>query len=542
MTGAATGVATGTAQTGPAAGAAAVLGAAPGQGMVFLVGAGPGDPGLLTLRGAEVLRRADVVVFDRLTSPSLLSHAPASAERVDAGKQPDDRGDQEAINQLLIDRARQGLGVVRLKGGDPFVFGRGGEEALALQAAGVPFEVVPGVTSAVAAAAYAGVPVTHRGLVTAFTVVAGHSRSVDSAQADGGTNWEALAAAGGTIVVLMGAAHRRRIAERLIAGGLPPRTPVTAVQRATGPTQATVRTTLERLGEEALAPPVTIVIGEVAAMDLGWFEKRPLFGKTVVVTRAAHQSSSLSERLRELGAGVLEVPAIAVASAADRGASLGSGLARLKAGAYAWVVFTSANAVQRFFEHVPDTRALGPVLVAAVGATTAEELCAFRVVADLVPEEYTSEGLLSSFPAPPPPSSVTSASVPSPSALPPQRPGSRAVLLPQAAGARPELRLGLAELGWSVEAVEAYRTVPALIPPDLLDAAGRADVICFASSSAVTSYLDQARRAGAAVPAVVACIGPVTSATARAQGLEVAAEASEHTLEGLVSALVAVLS
>ncbi len=507
--------------------------------MVFLVGAGPGDPGLLTLRGAEVLRRADVVVFDRLTSPSLLSHAPASAERVDAGKQPDDRGDQEAINQLLIERAKQGLGVVRLKGGDPFVFGRGGEEALALQAAGVPFEVVPGVTSAVAAPAYAGVPVTHRGLVTAFTVVAGHSRSVDSAPADGGTNWEALAAAGGTIVVLMGAAHRRRMAERLIAGGLPPRTPVTAVQRATGPTQATVRTTLERLGEEALAPPVTIVIGEVAALDLGWFERRPLFGKTVVVTRAAHQSSRLSERLRDLGAEVLEVPAIAVASPADGGASLGSGLARLKAGAYAWVVFTSANAVQRFFQHVPDTRTLGSVRVAAVGATTAEELRAFRVVADLVPEEYTSEGLLSSFPPPPPPSSALSPSLPS---VPSSRPGSPTVLLPQAAGARPELRLGLAELGWSVEAVEAYRTVPALIPPDLLDAAGRAAVICFASSSAVTSYLDQARRAGAAVPAVVACIGPVTSASARAQGLEVAAEASEHTLEGLVGALVAVLS
>ena len=176
----------------------------------------------------------------------------------------------------------------------------------------------------------------------------------------------------------MGAAHRRRMAERLMAGGLPPRTPVTAVQRATGPTQATVRTTLERLGEEALAPPVTIVIGEVAALDLGWFERRPLFGKTVVVTRAAHQSSSLSERLRDLGAEVLEVPAIAVASPADGGASLGSGLARLKAGAYAWVVFTSANAVQRFFEHVPDTRTLGSVLVAAVGATTAEELRDFQ--------------------------------------------------------------------------------------------------------------------------------------------------------------------
>ena len=348
-----------------------------------------------------MLRRADVVVFDRLTASSLLSLAPATAERVDAGKQPDDRGDQEAINRLLIERAKQGLRVVRLKGGDPFVFGRGGEEALALQGAGVAFEVVPGVTSAVAAPAYAGVPVTHRGLVTAFTVVAGHSRSVDFTPAEGGTNWEALAAAGGTIVVLMGAAHRGRIAERLMAGGLAPNTPVTAVQRATGPAQDTVRTTLERLGDEAVAPPATIVIGEVAAMDLGWFERRPLFGKTVVVTRAAHQVSRLSERLRDAGAEVLEVPAIAISPPADGGASLRAAIAELKAGAYAWVVFTSANAVQQFFEGVPDTRLLGPVLIAAVGATTAAEVRSYRVVADLVPEDYTAEGLLNRFPAPP---------------------------------------------------------------------------------------------------------------------------------------------
>ncbi len=232
---------------------------------------------------------------------------------MDVGKQPDDRGDQEAINQLLVDRARAGKRVVRLKGGDPFVFGRGGEEALYLRSNGVTFEVVPGVTSAVAVPAYAGVPVTHRGLVTAFTVVAGHSRSVDPGARGGGTNWEALAQAGGTIVVLMGAAHRRQIADRLMAGGLPPETPVVAVQWGTEPEQATVRTTLSRLATVAMGPPVTIVIGEVAGLDLGWYERRPLSGRTVVVTRSAQAAPQLAVLLRDVGAQAIEVPTIALA-------------------------------------------------------------------------------------------------------------------------------------------------------------------------------------------------------------------------------------
>lgn len=506
----------------------------PFVGTVHLVGAGPGDPGLLTLRGAEVLARADVVVHDRLTDPGLLSLSPPSAERVDVGKQPDDRGDQEAINQLLVERAREGKCVVRLKGGDPFVFGRGGEEALFLRSAGVPFEIVPGVTSAVAVPAYAGVPVTHRGVVTSFTVVAGHSRSVDPTPGGGGTNWEALAEAGGTIVVLMGAAHRRQIADRLMGGGLAPETPVVAVRWGTEPQQATVRTTLGHLADAALEPPVTIVIGEVAGLDLGWYEKRPLSGKTVVVTRAAQAASQLGERLRDQGARVVEVPTIALSPASDGGAALASAAAKLAAGAYAWAVFTSPNAVQRFFEQVPDTRSFAAVKVAAVGPATAEALRTYRVVADLVPPDYLAEGLLASFPPPPPSTPAWSSA----SSAPP----ARAVLLPQAAGARPELRLGLAQAGWDVEAVEAYRTVPWAVERELLEAAGRADAICFASSSAVNSYLDQAGAAGTAVPPVVACIGPVTAAAARSRGLHVSAEASEHTLDGLVASLVAALA
>jgi uroporphyrinogen III methyltransferase/synthase len=492
-------------------------------GIVYLVGAGPGDPGLITVRGADVLRTADVVVHDRLTAPSLLSWAPPAAEKVDVGKQPDDRGDQAAINALLIERAKAGLRVVRLKGGDPFVFGRGGEEALALIDAAVAFEVIPGVTSAVAAPAYAGVPVTHRGLVTAFTVVAGHTRSVDLAPGGGGTDWEALARGGGTIVVLMGVAHRGRIAERLMAGGLSPGTPVVAVQWGTSRSQVTRRTTLDQLGATPLAPPVTIVIGEVAGLDLAWFDNRPLFGRTVVVTRATHQAAALSRRLEDFGAQVLEIPVIGLAPPADDGAALGASASRLASGEYSWVVFTSANAVHRFFAFIPDSRSLGRVQVAAIGPATAEALRHYRIVADLVPGDYQAEGLVDRFPFPAP------------------APAAGTVLVPQAGGARPELRTGLEAKGWQVDAVEAYRTVPEEVSAELLRSSEQADAICFASSSAVESYVDQARRAGTGTPPVVACIGPVTAAAARDRGLNVAAEADEHTLDGLVRALVSAL-
>jgi uroporphyrinogen III methyltransferase/synthase len=512
-------------------------GGVPGLGTVYLVGAGPGDPGLLTLRGAQLLARADVVVHDRLTDSSLLSLAKPGALQVDVGKQPDARGNQDEINDLLIGHARAGRNVVRLKGGDPFVFGRGGEEALALQGAGIPFEVVPGVTSATGAPAYAGVPVTHRGLATSFTVVAGHSRSLDGAK---GTNWEALAAVGGTIVVLMGVAHRAEIAARLMAGGLAAGTPVAAVQWGARPEQVTVRTTLAELGKAPLAPPATIVVGQVASLDLAWYERRPLFGATVVVTRAAHQAPALSERLSALGARVLELPSVMLSDPADGGNALAAAVGRLAAGAYAWVVFTSANAVERLFRLVPDTRALGDVKVAAVGPATRDALSSYRVVADLVPAQHLAEGILERFPSAR--TTGDSAGGSTGAAV------ARCLLLPQAGGARPELRQGLAALGWQVDAVEAYRTVPQPIQPDQLRLAARADAICFASSSAVTSYLDQAaavlgeQSAQRLVPPIVACIGPVTASTARSRGLDVTAEASEHTIDGLVSALASALS
>lgn len=481
---------------------------------VYLVGAGPGDPGLLTVRADSLLRRAEVVVHDRLAEPSLLALAPAGAELIDVGKSPGSPADQSEINRLLVERGSGAAVVVRLKGGDPFVFGRGGEEALALAAAGVDFEVVPGITSAVAAPAYAGVPVTHRGMSTSFTVVTGHSRF----ELDRETNWEALAVAGGTIVVLMGVAHRAMIAERLIAGGLAGDTPVAAVQWGTRPEQRSVRTTLAGLATTVVEPPAAIVIGAVAALDLGWYERLPLFGRRVVVTRAREQASVLSKALRDLGARPIELPAIEICPPSDRGEGLREAAERLRQGDYALVVFTSANSVPRLMEHVPDARAFAGARLAAIGPGTAEELGRHRLVADVVPPEYVAESLLEAIGKAP-------------------EPGARG-LLPRAAVARDVLPEGLRRAGWDMDVVEAYRTVPATPSAEALEAAAGADAICFTSSSTVTSYLSMA---GVSVPPVVACIGPVTASSARRAGLEVTVVAESHTIEGLLDALRAAL-
>jgi uroporphyrinogen III methyltransferase/synthase len=490
---------------------------------VWLVGAGPGDPGLLTVRGADALARADVVVHDRLAEASLLDLAPEAAERVDVGKSPGGPVAQDDINALLVDRGRAGLEVVRLKGGDPFVFGRGGEEAEALAAAGVPFEVVPGITSAVAVPAYAGIPVTHRGLSTSFTVVTGHSRH----RPDDAVDWGALARLGGTIVVLMGVAHRAEIARRLIAGGRAPSTPVAAVRWGTRWDQRTVRTTLGALGEVDMEPPVTLVIGTVAGLDLAWFERRPLLGRRVVVTRSRARSDGLAAALQRAGAEVVHVPTIEIADAADGGAALAAAASVLRrAGsaargqrdkeAYDWVAFTSVNAVERLFALLPDARALGGIGVAAVGSATAEALARRGVVADVVPGRAVAEALAEAFPAAPE--------------------GGGRVLLPQSAIARPVLAEALAAKGWAVDAVDAYRTVPTAPGDGLLAAAAEAEAIAFTSASTVDNYLDAA--GPRAVPPVVACIGPVTAEAARRRGLDVAVVAREASVDGLVAAVV----
>ncbi|MBV8386336.1 MAG: uroporphyrinogen-III C-methyltransferase [Acidimicrobiia bacterium] len=481
---------------------------------VYLVGAGPGDPDLLTVKGAEVLRRADVVVYDRLSVASLLDMAPPSAERIGVGKTPGHPSvPQEEINELLVARGREGKEVVRLKGGDPFVFARGGEEAQALLDAGVSFEVVPGITSAVGVPAYAGVPLTYRGKSTSFTVVTGHEDPWAATE----TDWEAVARVGGTIVILMGVATRAAIAERLIAGGLAADTPVAAVRWGTRPEQRTVRTTLGQLGGLELEAPVTMVVGAVAELDLRWFESRPLFGRRVVVTRAREQASELVDLLQRLGAEAIELPAITIGEPDDGGAGLWESASSLRRGDFEWIVFTSANSVDRFCALLRDARDFATTKVAAIGPGTGAALARFGIEADLVPERFVAESLVEAFPS-----------------------GEGRLLLPRAAVARDVLVDGLGAKGWAVTVVEAYRTRPAEPSPSTLAEARKADAITFTSSSTVTNFLQVA---GAdAVPPVVVCIGPITAATARDAGLTVDVVAEEHTIDGVVDALASALS
>ncbi|MET1000809.1 MAG: uroporphyrinogen-III C-methyltransferase [Acidimicrobiia bacterium] len=477
---------------------------------VALVGAGPGDPGLLTRRGEELLRAADVVVYDRLASPDLLALAPAAAQRVDVGKAPGRAAmTQEQINEVLVARGLAGQAVVRLKGGDPFVFGRGGEEAEACIAAGVPFEVVPGVTSAIAAAAYAGIPVTHRGVSTSVTIVTGHE---DPAKGTTDTDWSALARAGGTLVILMGAGNLPQIVDELVAGGRVPETPVAAVRWGTRPEQRTIRATLATIGTAGVEAPSAIVVGDVAALDFAWFERRPLFGRRIVVTRAREQASELRTRLEGLGADVIELPAIAIEPLSFTVPDLEQ---------YEWIVFTAVNGVDAFFDRGlspagRDARALASTRVAAIGPGTADALARRGIRADLVPERFVAESLLAAFP-------------------PPDH--DARVLVARAETARDVLPDGLTERGYTVDVLPVYRTVTAAPAPDALARvrAGDFDAVTFTSSSTVTNFCDVV---GPLVesPAVVS-IGPVTSTTAIERGLPVTIEADPHTIDGVVTAL-----
>lgn len=467
-----------------------------------------------------MLATAEVVVHDRLSAAALLDLAPRGAERIDVGKAPRRaRLTQQQINELLVERGLRGQRVVRLKGGDPFVFARGGEEAAALAAAGVAYEVVPGITSAIGVPAYAGIPVTQRFSSTAFTVITGHEDP--TAGGEGSIDWDAAAHLGGTLVILMGVARWPQISARLLAAGLAPDTPAAAVQWGTRPDQRSTRATLATLGGHPLESPSVIVVGRVAATELTWFEGRALFGTRVVVTRTRAQASQLSRALLALGAEPIEVPVIEIVPPSDGGRALGAAIADLAAND--WVVFTSPNGVERTFAGIADTRALGGVRVAAIGPGTAAALERYRVVADLVPERYVAEGLLEVFPDPPA-----------------DRSASGRVLLARAEEARDVLPEGLRARGWHVEVAAAYRTVAATVDDAARARVRDADAITFTSSSTVSRFV--AAFGADAVPPVVACIGPVTAATARELGVKVAVQADEHTIDGLVTALLAHLA
>jgi len=498
------------------------------DGVVHLVGAGPGDPGLLTVRARELLDRCDAIVHDALTDPAVLERSRPGlppAELHDVGKRGADAGSarQEDINALLVELARAGKRVVRLKGGDPFVFGRGGEEAQALAEAGVPFDVVPGVTSGIAAPAYAGIPVTHRGLATSVTLVTGHE-SPDKASAQ--TDWQALARAGGTLVLYMGVKQLPTIAAALVAGGLPAEIPAAAIEWGTFARQRTVVATLGTLADEmrraGIGAPVITVIGWTVVLrdEVAWFDRRPLFGVRVLVTRP-ERGSALAAPLREQGASVRELPATRL----ERLDPLPLREALQWLDQYEWVVFTSANAVRFFWDELRaagrDARALAGSKLAAVGPATNDALLARGLAVDVQAERFVAEGVLAALE---------------------QRDdvvGARVLYL-TAEGARPTLRDGLEALGATVEEVPLYRsTADRAAAEPLREAveAGEVDLVTLTSASTVRAFVE-AVGAAAARRVPVASIGPVTSDAARAAGLDVVVEAGQATMDGLVSAIV----
>jgi uroporphyrinogen III methyltransferase / synthase len=481
---------------------------------VYLVGAGPGDPDLITCKGRKALERAGVVLYDHLASTALLDIAPPSADRVYVGKKCSDHSfNQKEIGDMLIGYARRGLNVVRLKGGDPLIFGRGGEEAEALADAGIPFEIVPGVTTPLGVAAYTGVPLTHREHTSVVTFVTGHA--VDA------IDWSKVGHAE-TLVIFMGLTTFPRIAEELIARGRSPLTPAMAVRWATRPCQETVVGTLGdlagRIAASGMKPPATIVVGEVVSLrdKLDWYERLPLFGRRIVVTRARGQAEAMSAALRDLGAEVIEVPAIEIRPPADP-APLGRAIDNLPA--YDWLIFTSANGVRCFLERLDrsarDLRSIR-AKICAIGPATGAALQSLHLKVDLMGKEYVAEGLLEAF-------------------APYDLRGAR-VLLPRAAVARDTVPVELARRGALVDVVEAYRTVP---PEHIADVASLAPHwVTFTSSSTVQNLVG-ALGAEALRSVRIASIGPVTSATARRLGLAVALEAREFTTAGLVAAIVA---
>ncbi len=498
--------------------------------MIYLVGSGPGDPGLFTLKGARCMREADVVVYDRLAPESLLAYARPDAERIYVGKKPGaPTMSQEDINALLVELGRAGKTVVRLKGGDPYIFGRGGEEALDLIKAGIPFEVVPGVTSGVAAPAYAGIPVTHRRVSTSVAFITGHE---DPTKGRTDVDWKKVANGADTLVLYMGIGRLKEISAELISAGRPPETPVACVRWGTIPEQRTVTGTLEdiakRVAEENLKPPAITVVGDVVALreaGLDWYEKRPLFGKRMVVTRARAQAGELSEALEKLGAEAYEFPTIEIRSPEDLG-PLDTAIRELDT--FDWIVFTSVNGVEAFMQrlrhHGLDLRALPrKAKIAAIGPATAEALEETGLRVDVVPEEYRAESLIEALGH----DSLT---------------GQR-VLIPRAKVAREILPEKLREAGAEVVVPPAYESSPST--EDKEDLAqrlgnGEFDCITFTASSTVQNFVGafgDERAARLLSETRVACIGPITADTARESGLRVDVEAKTYTIPGLVEAV-----
>lgn len=499
-------------------------------GKVYLVGAGPGDPKLLTLRGKECLEQADVVLYDYLANPVLLELARPEAERIYVGRRGrGEYGDQAEINRLMIEHARAGKIVVRLKGGDPFVFGRGGEEAEAVAEAGIPFEVIPGVTSAIAAPAYAGIPVTHRTLASSMALVTGHE---DPLKPSPTVDWDRLASTTGTVVFLMGMKNLPSIVTHLTASGRPASTPVALIRWGTRAEQKTIVGTLADIVKKAeaakLEPPTVIVVGEVVRLreKLNWFESRPLFGTTVLVTRPREQAAEFADLLTAYGAHVIAFPTIAVVPPVDWSA-LDRAIADLAG--YDWLIFTSVNGVRFFFERLRtlgrDVRALGRARLCAIGPRTAEALAEVGFTVDVVPVEYQAEGLIEAFKK--------------------ERLRGARMLIPRAEVARDLLPHELKARGADVTVAVAYRTIrPDANAESIKEQLRRGEVgvVTFTSSSSVRNYIelfaDQNEARALTANAAVACIGPITAETAESYGLKVVIRARANTIPALAEAIV----
>ncbi len=503
-------------------------------GKVYLVGAGPGDPGLITVRGKNLLEKAEVVVYDYLAGKKLLKHAPASAELIYVGKKGgvQHSHSQEEINQMLVDHAQLGKMVVRLKGGDPFIFGRGGEEVQRLHAAGVAFEVVPGVTSATAAATYAGIPITHRDYTASVAFLTGHE---DPTKENSGINWEKLATGVGTLVIYMGIKNLPIIVANMIKYGRDPKTPVAVVRWASTPEQRSVVGTLETIAQvvidAGIKPPSLIIIGEVVSLrsTIDWYEKRPLFGKKIIVTRTREQASDLVAGLEEFGANCLEYSTINI-QPVDSYAALDDELERINE--YHWILFTSLNGVKYFFERLygkgMDARQLKGPEIAVVGKSTADLLLKYGVHADLIPNVFTGEGLAQS--------------------LLDQGVEGRNILIPRALQGREILPETLRGAGAQVTVVPVYQNCPAQGDKEFLRAEleeGGVHMVTFTSSSTVRNFLalldaeNQAELKKLLTDVKIAAIGPITAKTVTDSGLKVDVQPEQHTIPAMIEAIVA---
>ncbi|QQY09874.1 MAG: uroporphyrinogen-III C-methyltransferase [Candidatus Xiphinematobacter sp.] len=493
------------------------------RGFCYLVGAGPGNPGLLTLLGKECLSKAQVVVYDHLCSAELLHFVPKSAERIYAGKEVGRRAfSQKAINRLLVEKAKSGLCVVRLKGGDPFLFGRGGEEAEALAEAGIAFDIVPGVSSAIAGPAYAGIPVTHRSYSACLTIFTGYE---DRNKLSSKLDYAALTHVGGTKVMLMGMARLETIIEELLIHGMHRSTPVALIRWATTGYQKTLCGSLEEISQKAresgFTAPAVAVFGDVVRLreKLNWFESRPLFGKRVAVTRSTLQAGTLLRALRDLGADAFELPTIRIEPPQDEGAFF---QLVTDAHKYDWLVFTSPNGVDAFFQAFfgiyEDVREIGGTRIAAIGPATADRIRSYHLQIDLMPTQYIAEAIVRAF-------------------LEKTSMENLRILLARSGNARPFLRRELSRLGAIVDEAIAYRTVPENneyvgIRRFLEEGA---DIVTFTSSSTVENFFTL--RLSPPENFQTASIGPITSHTLTRLGFSVDIEAAQHTIPGLVKAI-----